>query len=78
MGAAGDMIASALIGLLAEPEKFLEKLNNISVPNVRYVLEKSEKCGISGNHMTVLVAGHEENENFTDIHEKKNTATEPE
>lgn len=71
MGAAGDMIASALIGLLAEPEKFLEKLNNISVPNVRYVLEKSEKCGISGNHMTVLVAGHEENENFTDIHEKK-------
>lgn len=60
MGAAGDMLSAALIELLPEPERFVEKLNNAGIPNVRFVRERSVKCGIAGTHMSVLVNGAEE------------------
>lgn len=60
MGAAGDMLTAALIDLFKEPEQIVDKLNRIGIPKVKYVIEDSEKCGIKGMHMRVLVDGIEE------------------
>ncbi len=60
MGAAGDMLASALLDLFDNRQELLEKLNGIGVPKVEYVLEESTKCGIVGRHLSVLVEGEEE------------------
>ncbi len=62
MGAAGDMLSAALIELLPEPDDFMIKLNGAGIPGVRFVRERSVKCGISGTHMSVLVNGAEEGE----------------
>ena len=60
MGAAGDMLAAALIGLVPDPEKMMERLNAAGIPDVRYELEPSVKNGITGLHMSVTVRGMEE------------------
>ena len=60
MGAAGDMLTAALLELLPDREAFLEELNSLGLPNVRFVAEKAEKCGITGTHIRVLVEGGEE------------------
>ena len=60
MGAAGDMLTAALLELLPEPERFLERLNGLGIPGVEYRREESKKCGITGTHMSVLVHGKEE------------------
>lgn len=62
MGAAGDMLAGALSELLPEPDVWIEELNALAIPNVRIVREKSVKCGITGTHIAVQVAGEEETE----------------
>ena len=62
MGAAGDMLTAALLELLPEPEKFVQKLNSLGLPGTEYVLERASKCGITGAHMRVLVHGHAEEE----------------
>ena len=66
MGAAGDMLAAALLELHPEPEKIIKQLNKIGLPNVEFKLEPSIKCGISGKHFSVRVGGHEEQS--CDIH----------
>lgn len=60
MGAAGDMLTSALLELLPDPEAFVKKLNHLQLPGVTYCKESSSKCGILGTHMLVLVDGEEE------------------
>lgn len=60
MGAAGDMLTAALLDLFKEPEQIIDKLNRIGIPKVKYVIEDSEKCGIKGMHVRVLVDGIEE------------------
>lgn len=60
MGAAGDMLTAALLELLPDPESFVERLNHIGLPGVTYQAEQTEKCGIVGTHMKVLVNGVEE------------------
>ena len=57
MGAAGDMLAAALLELLPEPEVFVAQLNALGLPGVEYRLEKAVKCGVTGSHLTVLVKG---------------------
>ena len=64
MGAAGDMLTAALIELLPDPDAFLEKLNALSIPDIRFTKEKSNKCGITGTHMRVTVDGLEEDEDM--------------
>lgn len=64
MGAAGDMLTAALIELLPDPDSFVDKLNSIGIPHVRYIKEESVKCGITGTHITVLVEGQEEDEHM--------------
>ena len=60
MGAAGDMLASALLELVPDPDAFVERLNLLGIPDVEFKKEKSVKCGISGTHLSVLVHGAEE------------------
>lgn len=60
MGAAGDMLTAALLGLFPDGEKMLEELNHMGVPHVRYFAEESVKCGIRGLHVSVKIDGREE------------------
>ena len=57
MGAAGDMLSAALLELVPEREAFLEKLNAVSIPGVEFIAEKTEKCGIRGTRLKVLIQG---------------------
>lgn len=68
MGAAGDMLAAALIELLPEPDKFIDKINSLSIPGVVVEKESSVKCGITGTHIAVRVNGAEEDENMHEHH----------
>ena len=62
MGAAGDMLSAALLGLCPDREAMLAKLNAIGIHGVEYVLEPTTKCGIAALHLSVRVHGHEEGE----------------
>ena len=62
MGAAGDMLLSALYELLGEKEKedFLRTMNGLGLPGVHLEAEPAQSGGIAGTHMKVTVHGHEE------------------
>lgn len=60
MGAAGDMLGAALLGLFDETDAILKDLNEIGIPFVEFRLEESTKCGIVGNHLRVIINGEEE------------------
>ena len=64
MGAAGDMIMSALLELYPHPDSFMERLNGLGIPNVTFKKSTSVKCGISGTHVEVAVGGTVENEHM--------------
>ena len=59
MGAAGDMLMSALLELLPEQKTFLEKMAQL-VPETHIHVEHVGKCGIMGTHVAVHIGGHEE------------------
>lgn len=60
MGAAGDMLAAALLELCPDRKKTLDRLNHLGIPAVRYQDEQAVRCGITGTHMKVTVNGAEE------------------
>ena len=64
MGAAGDMLMSALYELLEEGQKkqFLEKMNHLGIDGLSIEPKRVQKCGIYGTHMSVLIDGQEEQE----------------
>lgn len=70
MGAAGDMLGAALLDLFDKPEEIIEELNSIGINGVEYKLTETEKCGIKGKHLRVLVDGKEEisQDNHEEIH----------
>lgn len=72
MGAAGDMLMSALLELHPNPEEFIKNMNSLKIPNVEIKLEKSVKCGITGTHIRVISYGIEENENMYEHHHEHN------
>ena len=41
MGAAGDMLTAALLELLPEQNEFIEELNALGIPGVKYIKENS-------------------------------------
>jgi len=67
MGAAGDMLAAALLELLPDQDAFLSELNKLGIPGVQVKKESSVKCGICGTHITVVIDGQEEI--VPDLHE---------
>ncbi len=63
MGAAGDMITAALLGLVEDPYKVVTELNSLGIPGVEYSYELVERNGILGGHISVKVNGQEETVN---------------
>ena len=68
MGAAGDMLMSALLELHPNAEDFLNRLNALGIPNVTVSKTSSVKCGITGTHVDVSVNGEHEDEHMHDHH----------
>lgn len=62
MGAAGDMLLGALYEICDQKDLFLTTMNEVfDSYHIALTAEKSEKCGILGTHMSVLIDGHEDN-----------------
>ena len=60
MGAAGDMLTAALLELIENKDEFVDELNHLGIPDVKFEAVKAVKCGITGTQMKVLVHGTEE------------------
>ena len=54
MGAAGDMLMSALLELCEKPHEMIAGLNSLGIPKVKFEAEKAQKCGITGTHIKVI------------------------
>ena len=59
---------AALLELLPDRAAFLAKMNGLGIPGVTVSGEKSVKCGVTGTHFSVKVAGIEEDENLHSHH----------
>ena len=58
MGAAGDMLMSALYEICDQKEWFLHKMNTVFAPyHIVLSPESAVSCGINGTHMKVTVDG---------------------
>lgn len=73
MGAAGDMLMSALSELHPNPENFIQRLNALKIPGVAVKRNVSVKCGITGTHIDVTVHGHHEDAHMHEQHEHHHT-----
>ena len=71
MGAAGDMLMAALLELLPDPDRFIGKINSLGIPGVTVQRQPSQKCGITGTHISVHVGGVEEES--LDVHAQSHT-----
>ncbi|MDO5296246.1 MAG: DUF111 family protein, partial [bacterium] len=60
MGAAGDMLAAALLELHPHPENIISQLNRAGIPHVAIDSEPAIKCSIKGTHFSVSVNGEHE------------------
>lgn len=69
MGAAGDMLAAALLELLPDREAFIHRMNALEIPGVKISAEKTVKCGITGTHFRVEIHGEEEGHEHHHHHE---------
>lgn len=76
MGVAGDMLMSALYGLLDDKDKFLKTMNQAGIPGVHLEAEQKESCGIMGIHIKVFVHDQEE-ETAGNQHNSKVPVCEP-
>ncbi len=61
-GASGDMMMSALSGLLDDIDPFVKRMNSLGIPGVEVRREKTEKLGIACNHIAVEICGGEEDD----------------
>ncbi len=68
MGAAGDMLAAALLELLPDRQGFLDAFNRLGIPGVAVSAEPSVKCGVTGTHFRAAVDGAEEDEHLHEHH----------
>ena len=68
MGIAGDMLAATLLGLVDNSEKWIERLNQIGLPDVTYTLIPKEDKGLQGYRVAVIINGMEESENHDEHH----------
>ena len=62
MGLAGDMLTATLLGLVDNPEIWIERFNQIGIPNVTYALIPKENKGLEGYRVAVAIDGIEESE----------------
>ena len=69
MGAAGDMLAGALLELFPDRAEILEELNTLGIPGVTFSAEKLFRHGIGCTHFRVTFNGREEHQGEPDHHE---------
>lgn len=69
MGAAGDMLAAALLELVPEQSVVLDKLNALGIPGLQISAEAAVKRGVTGTHLRVTVNGEEEESLDHHVHE---------
>ncbi|MBQ4411773.1 MAG: DUF111 family protein, partial [Candidatus Methanomethylophilus sp.] len=50
-GASGDMIVSALAGLLADPRELVAMIDSAGIPGLTVALEKGDMSAIAGNRV---------------------------
>ena len=70
-GASGDMLTAALFELCEDKEDTLKELNSMGIPGVVFVSKEESGGGIAGTHMSVLINGEEEPDDWkvsTDDH----------
>ena len=60
MGAAGDMLNAALLDLIDDKEGFLDEFRKLGIPDVKVDLTRTQKCSVTGSHLSVTVKGMEE------------------
>ena len=60
MGAAGDMLMSALYELLPDKAAFVRAMNSLGLPGVELTPLPARTCGIAGTRMEITVGGAEE------------------
>lgn len=60
MGAAGDMLMSALYELLPDKAAFVSAMNSLGLPGVELTPLPARTCGIAGTRMEITVGGAEE------------------
>ena len=60
MGASGDMIASALVGLFDDKERIIAELNSLALPDTLVTFEEKEQSDIVGGHLNIIVKGETE------------------
>ena len=60
MGAAGDMLTAALAEVTGDIKKAEKDLKSLGIPGVEYIIEKTEKMGVTGISVRVMVNGAEE------------------
>ena len=68
MGAAGDMLAAALLELHPDPQGFVERMNRLGLPGVEFAAQPAVKCGITGTHVSVTIHGEEEESQDVHLH----------
>lgn len=73
MGAAGDMLMSALLELHPDTDGFIKRLNTLGIPNVTITKTSSVKCGITGTHIDVSIGGRHEDEHIHEHHHHHHT-----
>ena len=73
MGAAGDMLMSALFELLSDEEqsKFINTINRLFGSDIQIDVENKNTCGICGSHIHVKVMGIEESPLDNTLHENE-------
>jgi len=60
MGASGNMVMAALYELLSDKSAFINKMQELNLPDVTIEYNESIKCGIKGTHISVKINDHEE------------------
>lgn len=60
MGAAGDMLNAALLDLIDDKEDFLDEFRRLGIPDIKVELTRTQKCSVTGSHLSVTVNGMEE------------------
>lgn len=71
MGAAGDMLAAALLELIPDPDGFIEEMNGCLAPlsGVKVKRERTIKSGVSGTLFSVTINGESEVSEDVDLRE---------
>ena len=56
MGAAGDMLMSALSELIPDADMFIKQMNGIGLDGVTFIRKKVSVGSVHGSHIAVIVA----------------------